>query len=104
MMDLTQKQERLLRYLYDYIRTNGYPPSLREICVVMGITSLRGAATHLRALERKDLIQRGSLARSIRIRPKGLEYLGEKPLAYLEYFVMDYQSRRWVPVRLHRQE
>jgi repressor LexA len=64
---LTDKQERILNFIIDYLDENGYPPSIREIGNAFGISSLRGVTVHLDALERKGYIKRASTSRSIRI-------------------------------------
>lgn len=108
MIDLTERQIQCLRYLYQYIKEYGYPPSLREVMNEMGISSLRCGQTHLESLERKGMITRpkkcdiGSNARAIQIQPKGLAYLGENPIKYPEYFVPGTQPGEWIQIPLHR--
>lgn len=62
---LTEKQERILRYIARYIAEQGFPPSIREIGNAFGIQSLRGVTVHLEALERKGYIKRASTSRGI---------------------------------------
>ena len=64
---LTEKQERVLEFIGQYLELQGYPPSIREIGDGFGITSLRGVTVHLDALERKGFIKRASTSRSITI-------------------------------------
>lgn len=64
---LTDKQERILAFITEYIEERGYPPSIREIGNAFGISSLRGVTVHLDALERKGMIKRLSTSRSITI-------------------------------------
>ena len=64
---LTDKQERILSFIVDYVNDNGYPPSIREIGNAFSISSLRGVTVHLDALERKGYIKRASTSRSITV-------------------------------------
>ena len=59
---LTDKQEKILNFIVEYVGDKGYPPSIREIGNEFGISSLRGVTVHLDALERKGMIKR-ALAR-----------------------------------------
>lgn len=68
MEELTKRQQKVLDFLWKRIQVRGFPPSIREIGKAMGISSLRGVTGHLDALERKGYIDRGSGARTIRIR------------------------------------
>ena len=64
---LTDKQERILNFIIDYVNDKGYPPSIREIGNAFEISSLRGVTVHLDALERKGMIKRLSTSRSITV-------------------------------------
>lgn len=64
---LTKRQEAILQYIMEYVRDEGYPPSIREIGAAFKIGSLRGVTVHLDALERKGYISRANTPRSIRI-------------------------------------
>jgi repressor LexA len=64
---LTGRQEEILRFVQEFIRIHGFPPSIREIGKGVKITSLRGVTVHLDALARKGYIARGSQPRSIKI-------------------------------------
>jgi repressor LexA len=64
---LTPKQAKVLKYISDYIRSEGYPPTVREISRHIGVASTRATITHLEALEKKGYISRTSGVRSIRI-------------------------------------
>lgn len=55
---LTQRQEEILTYLKEYQRMCGVMPSTREIQHFFGFASQTAAMSHLRALERKGVIQR----------------------------------------------
>ena len=64
---LTDKQEKILNFIVEYVGDKGYPPSIREIGNNFGISSLRGVTVHLDALERKGFIKRASTSRSITV-------------------------------------
>ena len=64
---LTDKQERILGFIVDYVNDQGYPPSIREIGNHFNISSLRGVTVHLDALERKGYIKRANTARAITV-------------------------------------
>ena len=64
---LTDKQQRILAFLEEYVNDKGYPPSIREIGNNFSISSLRGVTVHLDALERKGMIKRANTSRSITI-------------------------------------
>jgi repressor LexA len=55
---LTERQAELLSYLRDYQRDQGVMPSTREIQRHFGFASQTAAMSHLRALEKKGVIQR----------------------------------------------
>jgi repressor LexA len=55
---LTDRQQQLLDYLRDYHSETGLMPSTREIQAHFGFASQTAAVSHLRALEKKGVIQR----------------------------------------------
>lgn len=55
---LTKRQQELLDFLRSQQHTNGLMPTTREIQSHFGFASQTAAVTHLRALERKGVIQR----------------------------------------------
>ena len=55
---LTQRQERLLRFIETSLAKRGYVSSLQEMADAMTISSLQGVKDHLSALERKGYIRR----------------------------------------------
>ncbi len=55
---LTDRQRELLEYLRQYQRQNGVMPSTRDIQRHFGFSSQTAAMSHLRALEKKGVIQR----------------------------------------------
>ena len=65
---LSPRQAMVLEYIESSITERGYPPTIREIAKHMGIRSTNGVTDHLKALERKGLINRDQ-ARSRAIQP-----------------------------------
>jgi repressor LexA len=57
---LTKRQDEILRFLRDFTRDNGYPPSVREIGDAVGLSSSSTVHSHLRALENKGYVRRDS--------------------------------------------
>jgi repressor LexA len=55
---LTGKQQEVLEYIVELVRTRGYPPTLEELGKRFGIRSTNGVRAHLRALERKGYLKR----------------------------------------------
>lgn len=63
---LTDRQRELLDFLRSYQRQNGVMPSTRDIQRHFGFSSQTAAMSHLRALEKKGVIQRHShMARAV---------------------------------------
>lgn len=55
--DLTQRQGEVLDALRDYIEDYGIAPSHVELAELIGVKSSKAAADHLKALERKNVIE-----------------------------------------------
>ena len=55
---LTTKQKLILDFLKAEIRQNGFPPTVREICDAVGLSSTSTVHAHLETLERKGFIRR----------------------------------------------
>lgn len=65
---ITEKQMRVLAYVKEQIRKNGYAPSVREICQALGLKSTSTVHGYLSRLQKKGLIQKAALKpRTIRI-------------------------------------
>jgi len=63
---LTKRQQEVLDFIKDFIITNSYPPSVREIGAAIGLTSSSTVHAHLHALENKGFLKRdASSARAI---------------------------------------
>ena len=68
MNQLTERQQLVLDFICASIRERGYPPTLREIGLKLGIRSTNGVNDHLRALERKGYLTREDM-KSRTLRP-----------------------------------
>jgi repressor LexA len=55
---LTARQRRVLEEIRDSVDRRGYPPSMREIGIAVGLTSPSSVAHQLAALERKGFLRR----------------------------------------------
>jgi repressor LexA len=55
---LTKKQEEVLTFIKKYIVKYGYPPSVREICAGLNLSSPATVHTHLTQLELKGAISK----------------------------------------------
>ena len=65
---LTERQEEVLDYLRNHFREYGIMPSTREIQDYFGFASQTAAVGHLRALEKKGMIERDKRkARAVRV-------------------------------------
>jgi len=82
---LTARQKQVLDYVCEYISTNHFAPSIREIAEHFSFASPAAAAKHLHALEKKGLLKMHGVARSIEIllprfqSPRGIPVLGKVP-------------------------
>jgi repressor LexA len=55
---LTPRQEQVLEFIRESVRANGYPPTVREICTALRLSSPSTVHAHLANLERLGLIKR----------------------------------------------
>ena len=58
MTDLTARQEQVLRFIREFTRANGYPPTVREIGSELDLSSPSTVHVHLGNLERLGFIRR----------------------------------------------
>ncbi len=56
--ELSERQERMLRFIREFIREYRFPPTIRQIGEEVGITSTSVVKYNLDALERKGYIER----------------------------------------------
>jgi len=55
---LSSKQQLILDFIKQDIRDKGYPPTVRDICEAVGLSSTSTVHAHLKTLERKGYIKR----------------------------------------------
>jgi repressor LexA len=86
--ELTKRQQQILDFIRGEIHRCGYPPSVREIGVAVGLSSSSTVHSHLAALEAKGFIRRDPS------KPRALEVLDYRETDR----GVDYGSVRMVPV------
>ncbi len=81
MIDLTPRQEQVLRFIGWSIAERGYPPTMREICDGVGIRSTNGVNDHLCRLVAKGMVKRREalVSRGIVLTPLGRAFLDTHP-------------------------
>ena len=57
-MELTERQKKVLGYIDSHIKQHGFPPTIREIGLHLGIKSTNGVNDHLNALQKKGFLTR----------------------------------------------
>lgn len=62
-MTLSERQDRILRFIEESVARQGYPPTVREIGAAVGLCSPASVQAQLATLEAKGLIRRGSSKR-----------------------------------------
>ncbi|MFA5126434.1 MAG: transcriptional repressor LexA [Patescibacteria group bacterium] len=84
MPHLTKKQKQILDYVTEFINTQGFAPSYREIAEYFGLSSTATVHEHIKALEDKGLISSThKAARSLEITSFRFGKAIELPLAGL---------------------
>lgn len=74
------KQLKILRYIYETVEDRGFPPTVREICSAVNLSSTSTVHGHLARLERKGLILKDATKpRAIEVTREGLNALDIKP-------------------------
>jgi len=74
-LPLSQRQGRVLSYIYDYIASNAYPPTMAEIQADLEIANPGSVHKALSALERKEyLTRKKNESRGIRLTALGEEF------------------------------
>lgn len=58
MEDLTKRQDEILKFIKEFIVSNGYPPTVREIGSALGLSSPATIHAHLENLEAKGFIKK----------------------------------------------
>ena len=68
---------KILHYIAATLRARGYPPSVREIALAVGLSSTSAVHHHLMILEREGYLERGAAqSRAIRLTPTAAIQLG----------------------------
>jgi len=57
MSELTPRQSEVLAFIREFIEESGMPPTRAEIAARLGVSSANAAEEHLRALQRKGVIE-----------------------------------------------
>jgi repressor LexA len=72
-----ERKTKILDFIAATLRTRGYPPSVREIALAVGLASTSAVHHHLMILERDGYLERGaSQSRAIRLTPTAAIRLG----------------------------
>ena len=72
---ISKRQEDILTFIKEEVRTKGYPPSVREIGEAVGLASSSTVHGHLARLESKGLIRRDPT------KPRAIEILDQDEVA-----------------------
>ena len=73
-IELNDKEKAILKFIQKQIRTNGYPPSVREIGKAVGLKSTATVHGYLNKLEEKGFIKREQQkGRTLKVLKGGLE-------------------------------
>lgn len=75
---LTQRQKQIVRFFARQQRTQGRPPTIREICDRLKLGSTHGVHQHLRLIAQKGYIEHAEVgrARGWRLTEAGAEFCG----------------------------
>lgn len=77
--ELTGRQIEILRLINTEVRRRGFPPSVREIAQIVGLSSPSTVKHHLDTLERLGYLQKvPGLPRALEVSESGRTLLGEK--------------------------
>src|SRR5512138_1399464 len=77
MDNLTPRQRQVLRFIQDAMSEHGLPPTRAEIAEALGFKSANAAEEHLRALQRKGVLElRPGASRGIQLKDSLREQIG----------------------------
>ncbi len=62
MQHLTKPQQAVYDFIRSYIENNSIPPTVREICAAVGLSSTSTVHSHIKALKEKGLLTNGGSA------------------------------------------
>jgi len=72
-----ERKVRILDFIAATLRARGYPPSVREIALAVGLSSTSAVHHHLMILEREGYLERGAAqSRAIRLTPTAAIQMG----------------------------
>ena len=78
---ITTRQKELLKIIYGYIKSFGYPPSFEEMREGLKVSSNQSVIDLLQKLEEKGAIKRdGGSARGLNLTSLGFQFLGKNKL------------------------
>lgn len=84
MKKISKRQEDILAFIKEEVRTKGYPPSVREIGEAVGLASSSTVHGHLARLESKGLIRRDpTKPRAIEILDNELEAVQKQSVVHV---------------------
>lgn len=76
-----RRQRQILEFIQQFIQSNGYAPTLKQIAQAIGVSSLATVHEHLAALEAKGLIRKQSgRNRSVELVDSDVDFLSEKTM------------------------
>lgn len=74
------KQIAVLNYIHKQVDAQGYPPTVREICAAVGLSSTSTVHGHINRLIKKGYLKKDpAKPRALEITAEGLEFLGIEP-------------------------
>ncbi|GEP19553.1 transcriptional repressor LexA [Pediococcus argentinicus] len=74
------KQLAVLSFIHERVTEQGYPPTVREICEAVGLSSTSTVHGHIDRLQKKGFLKKDpTKPRAIEITNEGLEQLGIEP-------------------------
>ncbi|GAC40732.1 transcriptional repressor LexA [Paenibacillus popilliae] len=79
MSKISSRQQAILDFIREEVRTKGYPPSVREIGEAVGLASSSTVHGHLDRLEKKGFIRRDPT------KPRAIELLSEQSDRHSEF-------------------
>ena len=112
---LSEKQEKILRFIAEFARENAYPPSFREIGAACGGIKSSTVAYYIKVLTKKGVLrQRSSKARALKlasasatcglagIGTRGYPILGRIPAGKPNLMEEEIEDTLWLDERLCR--
>lgn len=79
--NITKKQKKVLGFIYETIKSSGFPPTLAEIKDMLNVSSNQSVLNFLVSLEKKGCIKKEeNRARGLKILPLGYKILEKRPL------------------------